>query len=233
MIPSVSDRDMRATWDELAGRPTELYVGDPAGARRELEHLFSRLGADPRGGVCVEIGSGPGRMTPYLAERFERVLALDVSPAMLERARQTLTAANVDLRAISGERLDGVDTGVADTVVCYLVLQHLPRRELVVTYLREIGRILAPEGEAFVQVPVLERGLKPRLWRAFRRIAVPPASLVSRDPARRAAFRGVRLTEHELARGLASAGLHTIATDVGPDAPYRHSVDRFLRLRRA
>jgi hypothetical protein len=34
--------------------------------------------------------------------------------------------------------------------VCYLVLQHLPIRRLVVGYLAEFARVLAPEGEAFV-----------------------------------------------------------------------------------
>jgi SAM-dependent methyltransferase len=233
MIASVGDGDMRTTWDELAERPAEVYVGDPSAAARELEHLFGRLGADPRGGVCVEIGSGPGRMTSYLAERFERVIAVDVSPAMLERARRAVTAPNVELRPVSGERLDGIADGIADTIVCYLVLQHLPRRRVVKAYFAEIGRVLAPHGEAFVQLPVLERGVVPRLWRALRSVALPALSLVARDPARRAAFRGVRLTERELERGLADARLRVDATDAGPDAPYRHSVDRFLRLRRA
>ena len=223
---------MRATWDALAARSAKTYVGDPADARRELADLFGRLGADPRGGVCVEIGCGPGRMTPALAERFDRVLAVDVSPAMLARAREAVGAENVDLRLVSGERLDGVPDASADTVVCYLVLQHLPRRRVVSSYLAEIGRILRPGGEAFVQLPVLDRGVAARAWRAARTLAVPLTALVTRDPARRAAFRGVRLTEGELARGVSAAGLDVVASDDGPDAPYRHSKDRFLRLRR-
>src|SRR3989441_13071195 len=111
---------MRTTWDALAADP-DAFVGDPGRGREELESLFGRLGADPRGGVCLEVGCGPGRMTAGLAERFGAVVALDVSPAMLERARSAVAALNVEFRAVSGVRLDGVADGAADAVVCYLV----------------------------------------------------------------------------------------------------------------
>ena len=163
---------MRATWDALASDP-DAYVGDPARGRQELEALFGRLGGDPRGGMCIEVGSGPGRMTAGLAERFDRVLALDVSPAMLERARAAIPDEHVEFRPISGERLDGVEDAVADVVVCYLVLQHLPSRDVVLSYIAEFARVLKPGGEAFIQLPVLEDGLRPRLWRAARSAFVP------------------------------------------------------------
>lgn len=224
---------MRTTWDALAGRATELYVGDPASGRKELDDLFARLGADPHGGVCLEIGCGPGRMTGALAERFDRVLAVDVSPAMLEHARAAVPEPSVDFRLVSGERLDGVADGAADVAVCYLVLQHLPTRAVVLAYLGELARTLAPSGHAFVQVPVLDDGLRPRLWRALRTLAVPVVARLTGDPARAGAFRGYRLTRGELDRGLARAGLRVVATGAGPDAPYRHSRDLFLRLERA
>ena len=137
---------MRGTWDALAGADSHVYVGDPARGGGELESLFGRLGADPRGGACLEVGCGPGRMTAGLAERFDRVLALDVSPAMIERARAAVPAPNVEFRAVAGESLDGVADASVDVLVCYLVLQHLPRRALVERYLGEFGRVLARDG---------------------------------------------------------------------------------------
>ena len=118
---------MRRTWDALAAGETAVYVGDPATGASELAGLFGRLGGDPRGGTCVEVGCGPGRMTGALAERFDRVVAVDVSPAMLERARAAVTAPNVELRRASPATGSTASrTGVADALVCYLVLQHLP-----------------------------------------------------------------------------------------------------------
>lgn len=215
---------MRDTWDALAAGETAVYVGDPATGEAELAGLFGRLGADPRGGVCVEVGCGPGRMTGALAERFDRVLALDVSPAMLEQARANVTAANVEFVTVPGDRLAGVEDGVADALVCYLVLQHLPSARVIRSYLAEFGRVLAPAGEAFVQLPVLG-GVVGRAWRAVR----GPLVRLARKPDQGPAFRGYRLTRSELDDALGAAGLRVFAEDEGPSA-YRFCRDRFLRL---
>ena len=150
-LPSIV-LEMRRTWDALAAGETAVYVGDPASGAEELAGLFGRLGADPRGGRCVEVGCGPGRMTGALAERFDEVVALDVSPAMLEQARGERAG---DERprsgAVSGERLDGVEDGSADALVCYLVLQHLPVGE---------GRPLVPVGVR-PRARACRRGVRP------------------------------------------------------------------------
>jgi ubiquinone/menaquinone biosynthesis C-methylase UbiE len=143
---------------------------------------------------------------------------------MLEQARAHVTAANVRFQPVSGERLDGVDDGVADVLVCYLVLQHLPDAHVVRAYLAEFARVLAPEGEAYVQIPMLQ-GWVGRARRMLRR----PLIRVARRPEHGAAFRGHRLTRAELQRALDGAGLRVTAEDEGPSA-YRSCVDRFLRL---
>ncbi|HZR92993.1 MAG TPA: class I SAM-dependent methyltransferase [Gaiellaceae bacterium] len=224
---------MRATWDQAAASDrVDVYVGDPSTAARELESLFRRLGEDPRGGTCVEVGCGPGRMTGLLADRFDRVVAVDVSPVMLDRARRAVRAGNVDFRLVSGRRLDAVEDGVADVLVCYLVLQHLPGAGVVRSHLQEFARVLAPGGRAFVQLPVLGGGIGPRLWRLLRRAAVPVESRLARDVTRRAAYRGYRLTGGELAAAIAAAGLRAAARDEGGESPYRYAREIFLRLER-
>jgi ubiquinone/menaquinone biosynthesis C-methylase UbiE len=219
---------MRSTWDALAS-DSDVFAGDPERGKSELEALFGRLGADPRGGTCVEVGCGPGRMTRHLIDRFDRVIALDVSPAMLAQARANAPAA--EFRLVSGNGLDGIDDASADALVCYLVLQHLPRRELVVRFLAEFARVLKPAGQAFVQLPILDAGLPARGWRAVRSLVVPLTQF--RGPTSTPAFRGYRLAADELERGLTAAKLRVVARDTGPDAPYRFSHDVFLRLERA
>lgn len=225
---------MRSTWDDAAASERiDEFVGDPATAGAELDGLFGRLGADPRDGTCVEVGCGPGRMTAVLAERFDRVVAVDVSAGMLDRARETVIAPNVDFRLVVGDRLDTVEDGIADTLVCYLVLQHLPERRTVLGYLAEFARVLSAGGGAFVQLPVLDEGWKPRAWRLARGAAVPVTSLFQRDVRGQAAYRGTRLTEAELQDGLAAAGLRTAARDESADSPYRYAREVFLRLEHA
>jgi|SRR5436190_13382612 len=222
---------MRTTWDAAAASDrVEHYVGDPATARSELESVFSRLGADPHHGVCVEVGCGFGRMTGVLAERFDRVIAVDVSPKMLELAAGNVRAGNVEFALVSGSWLESLDDGVADVVVCYLVLQHLPHRTVVASYLAEFARVLAPGGQAFVQLPVLAYGWRPRAFRRARGLLVPAAAAVRGKLTRRPAYRGFRLTERELAQDLAAAGLHVVARDESPASPYRFAREVFLRL---
>ena len=225
---------MRTTWDAAAASDhVDEFVGDPATARAELEGLFGRLGADPRGGICVEVGCGPGRMTGVLAERFDRVVAVDVSEGMLERARSAVTAPNVDFRLVAGDRLETVEDVIADTLVCYLVLQHLPERRVVLRYLREFARVLSPGGSAFVQLPVMDDGIRPRMWRLARTVAVPVSAVFRREVTDRAAYRGTRLTEAELQAGLAAAGLRAAARDESSESPYRYAREMFLRLEHA
>lgn len=232
----MADPGMRATWDAAATADPELlavYVGPPATGPEELEGLYGRLGADPRGGTCVEVGCGPGRMTGRLAARFDRVIAVDVSDAMLRRAREAIPDGRVEFRRVGGERLDTVEDGVADAVLCYLVLQHLPSRRIVATYLREFARVLRPGGTAVVQLPVLVDGLVARLWRLARSAAVPLTSRLRTDVTEQAAYRGTRLTGGELARALDAAGLRVVRRDESDTSPYRHAREVFLLLERA
>ena len=171
-------------------------------------------------------------MTGLLAVRFDRVIAVDVSPEMLERAHRAVTESNVDFRAVDGERLDSIEDAVCDTLVCYLVLQHLPDRRLVAAYLREFARVLRPGGRAFVQLPVMQGGLAPSAWRALRGVALP---LTGRrgDVSARAAYRGVRLNDTELDAALRGAGLKVTARDESDTSPYRYAREMFLRLEHA
>lgn len=89
------------------------------------------------------------------------MLALDVSPEMLERARElNPDAGNVQWLLGDGTSLAGVQDGEVDACVSQVVLQHVPDPAITLGYVREIGRVLAPGGWAAIQVsndPALHR----------------------------------------------------------------------------
>lgn len=235
---SRSDR-MRATWDAAAATGWQVLVGDPAAALSQLELLFSSVGAPFGGdGPCLEVGCGTGRMTAELASRWPEVVAVDVSPALLERARERVgERANVRLLLVDGERLDGVATAAFATVVCFGVLQHVPTRRVLDSLLAEVARVLRPDGEAIVQLPVLASGAGARGWRAARSLEAPVrARLHPNDPKAAPAYRGIRLTARELDRALARAGLRVVARAEAMDetlySRYPHATDVRLRLAR-
>ena len=169
-------------------------------------------------------------MTAALAERFDRVLALDVSPAMLERARAAVPDERVEFRAVSGERLDGVDDELAN-VARLLPRPAAPavarRRPRVPRRVRPRARSRAARRSCSCRCSTTDCARAPG---ARLRSALVP--LTSLGPTRRREFRGFRLTRRELDSGLERVGLRVVATDVGPDAPYRYSRDLFLRLTR-
>jgi SAM-dependent methyltransferase len=78
---------------------------------RDFQTHWARYGL--RTGTCVEIGSGAGRITKQLATSFERVVAVDVSEAMLDVARSNISASNVRFHVADGISLPAASGSVA------------------------------------------------------------------------------------------------------------------------
>jgi SAM-dependent methyltransferase len=83
------------------------------------------------GGLCVEVGSGIGSYTGQLAERFDEVMAVDLSLAMLEL---TPPAPGHRVQA-DGARLPLADGSAAAVVLVNAFL-----------FPAEVDRVLAPDG---------------------------------------------------------------------------------------
>jgi len=65
---------------------------------REYEDRVERIALNallPKSGrLCLEVGAGAGRLTPLLAERFDRVVLMDYSRTQMEQARARLGDGN-------------------------------------------------------------------------------------------------------------------------------------------
>jgi SAM-dependent methyltransferase len=152
---------MRLEWDERARENARYYVATGSqdwsdedffahGEKTISEHIFSDSknifqGRDPKSMRIIEIGCGAGRLTRALAKVFGEVHAVDVSGEMVARAREAVR----DFPNAHVYHNNGCDLAVLpqleyDFGYSYIVFQHIPSREAIESYVREVSRLLRP-----------------------------------------------------------------------------------------
>ena len=108
----------------------------------EDEDEYLRTHVQPADGPILDLGAGTGRWTAVLADTFgaERVIALDLSAAMLEHVRRGLP----QVLRVRGNALSlPFNDGSLGAVNCWNALQSMPDPAAVVA---EVGRCLRPGG---------------------------------------------------------------------------------------
>jgi ubiquinone/menaquinone biosynthesis C-methylase UbiE len=161
MPDSVGER-MRADWNERAREDAHYYVAfggrdqdeaeflaTAADVLRSLEAQFKRLPpkANRRAWRALEIGCGPGRLIKPLSRHFGEIHGVDVSDEMIRLARQRLAdIPHAHFHATNGASLSQFADNSFEFVYSYAVFQHIPSRDVVLEYMREIRRVLKPGG---------------------------------------------------------------------------------------
>lgn len=119
-----------------------------------VDLFAARSGRSAGSGVCLELGCGVGRVTRHLADRFERVIGVDISPGNLALCRDYMGEAgidNVDLVQVSGiEDFEALPT--FDYFYSFIVLQHNPP-PIQMAMLRLMFERLNPGGGVLFQIP--------------------------------------------------------------------------------
>jgi ubiquinone/menaquinone biosynthesis C-methylase UbiE len=105
-------------------------------------------------GVAVDAACGTGRFSALLDARGHRVIGVDSSPDMLERARARVPSG--EFRPGDLHRLPVADT-TADVLVCALALTHVPDLRPVFA---EFARVLRPGGHLVISDMHPERVLR-------------------------------------------------------------------------
>lgn len=137
----------RNDWDEEA-----FFGSGEQDYGRMVAGPLARRGFSPEGKSMVELGCGVGRMTRAFARRFGKVTACDISPEMLIRARELCqTEENIVWSQGSGIDLSCIASNSTDFVFSYLVLQHMPKQEMVHRYVGEMLRVLRHGGLCLFQ----------------------------------------------------------------------------------
>jgi len=126
----IADEYARRISDELQHKPLD----------RELLNRFAAEVAG-RGEVC-DMGCGPGHVARYLHDAGTTVFGLDLSPRMLEEARQL--SPDISFRQGNMLALDLSDATLAGIAAFYAIV-NIPTESLSLVF-REMQRVLQPGG---------------------------------------------------------------------------------------
>ncbi len=220
-----TEKGMREFWDDAARTNAVWYVDTSLEYDHpDMERFFSTgrtivseaLDGSPvaPGGrsKAVEIGSGLGRVCLALAERFDSVTGVDISPEMVQRARELVPDPRVSFVVGDGASLPGVEDGSADLVLSFTVFQHIPRVEVIERYIAEAGRVLRPGGLFVFQ---WNNGRAAGYWSVRRLVlaALQRSGLKSERYRRHAPeFLGSKVPLDRITRALALGGMEVRQT---------------------
>ncbi len=154
-------KKMREDWDQRARENARHYVETArtewtddeffrSGENTVAEEILTDLGNICQGKApgemrVLEIGCGAGRVTRALAKFFREVHAVDVSGEMVRLATEALRGfPNAYVYQNNGRDLEIVPALQFDFAFSSIVFQHIPSREIIENYVREVHRLLRP-----------------------------------------------------------------------------------------
>lgn len=159
-------------WDRTASRYAADPIKDMAGYERTLQRTKALL--KPTDSI-VEIGCGTGTTALRLAPFVARIIAMDVSEAMIAIARQKALSEGVStitFAARAAEEPAG-EPGRHDAVLAFNVLHLVADRAAV---LAEVRRLLKPGGLFISKTPCLME-MNPLI-----RLAIPVMQRIGKAP---------------------------------------------------
>ena len=150
---------MRADWDSRARENARYYVNTAtedwtdeaffaSGERTVAEEILTDMtnicqGRDPKQMRVLEIGCGAGRVTRALANLFGEVHAVDVSGEMVARASRAVEShPHAHIYQNNGMDLSVIPSENFDFAFSTIVFQHIPSRDVIENYVREVSRLL-------------------------------------------------------------------------------------------
>ena len=217
---SRTTRGMRDYWDDRAVENAPWYVDTSIAydnpdmerfldaGRQIVDAAFVSAPVQPAGReLAVEIGPGLGRVALAMAGHFDRVIGIDVSKEMVERARRLVTNPAVTFVVGDGASLQPLADGSADLVYSFTVLQHIPKVSVVQGYVTEAARVLRPGGVTALQ---WNNDPHPLRWKTNaalssvgHRLGLPSR----RDNRNARAFFGSRVPTSRMAAAMRASGL--------------------------
>lgn len=144
-------------WEAVYAASPDAYAfgEEPSQLAQTALRFWRAFGGDASRGVALDLGSGEGRDTAFLAGAGLRVIARDVAPTGLEKTRRLLVQ-----RGVPGERVDlapgdvrdfPYPPGAYDLALAANVYQFLSPDEAP-AHIRRLGATVKPGGLCAVGV---------------------------------------------------------------------------------
>lgn len=137
----------------------------------ETQVLLRFGGRVPPGARALEIGCGSGYGTQLVLERFgaASVDAVDLDPAMIERASRRLARYGDRVRLVQGSATDlraalDADDGGYDAVFDFGIVHHIPDWRAAIA---EVARVLTPGGRFYFEEVTAHALARPIYQRLF------------------------------------------------------------------
>jgi ubiquinone/menaquinone biosynthesis C-methylase UbiE len=168
-MDSESQKIMKRMWNQRAKANAFYYIesafwdGDidkffELGKERTdllLDPLIQESHINTLDASILEIGCGVGRFSREFSRRFKQVTAVDVSDEVIQKAKALHPSTdypNLNFHSTDGTSLSFVDTRSIDLVFSYEVFQHMPSADVILSNLKEVSRVLKPQGYAYVHL---------------------------------------------------------------------------------
>ena len=153
----MSRQQVRGYYSEMQENEWRRLVRNPY-HRLEFDttmHFFEKY--SPRKGLVLDAGGGPGRYTIELATRGYEVVLLDLTPELLDIARNQIKKAKVADRVkqvLEGsiDNLCMIDDNTFDAVICLGALSHVVDEEDRERAIDELVRVAKKNAPIFVSV---------------------------------------------------------------------------------
>lgn len=129
---------------------SERYLNPRADTPFPLEYAFHLLG-DVKDKLVLDLGCGSGEEVIPLLRRGARVIGIDLSPELIEVAKQRLRVEGLDAEVRVGSAYEtGLADSSADVIFCMSLIHHLD----ISKARGEMLRILRPGGVIILKEPV-------------------------------------------------------------------------------
>lgn len=137
-------------WNRMARHYARKSVPDHTAHRTKLAKTAAYLKPSDR---VLEIGCGTGSAALHHAPRASQIVATDISPRMIDIARDKAEAAGIENVTFEVSSIDRLDTSQRYDVILALNVLHLVAD--VPRTLRQLRRMLTPEGLLISDTPCI------------------------------------------------------------------------------